>query len=404
MKVAVIFFLVVVGSLVFHILTPWWWTPVASNWGNIDDTIILTFWVTGFVFIAIGLFMVYCLWKFKYDKNKRSDYEPENKKLEINLTLITALGVAAMLAPGLFVWNKYVNVPDNAIEMEVVAYQWGWKYRLPGKDGKLGKVDVKLMKDNNIFGIDPKDPNGKDDVLVDSNDVQIKINQPVKVLLRSIDVLHNFYVPQFRAKMDAVPGLITFYWFEPTRTGTFEILCAEFCGTGHYAMRGKVTVSNENDYSSWIAKQVTFEKSLANKIEGAGVASAKTPTVNKKVEEKLAPITPLLASASIEAGAEIFKRCAACHSIEKGGANKIGPALWGTVNRKVGALEGFKYSAALSNYGKNWTFEELNAFLHKPMKYIKGTKMAFGGLKNETDRANIIAFMNSKGDNPAPLK
>jgi len=123
-----------------------------------------------------------------------------------------------------------------------------------------------------------------------------------------------------------------------------------------------------------------------------------------KIEEKLASIKPLLASASIESGAKVFKKCAACHSIDKGGANKIGPALWGVVNRKIGGVQGFKYSTAMAKYGKNWSFEELNGFLHKPMKYIKGTKMGFIGLKKDKDRANVIAYMNSKSDTPIPVK
>ena len=151
MIVALVFLLVLIGSVVFHIFTPWWWTSVASNWGSIDDTIILTFWVTGFVFIAVGLFMVYCIWKFKYQKNRRSEYKPEDSKLEFRLTVITTLGVAALLAPGLFVWNKYVTVPKDAYQIEVMAYQWAWGYRLPGKDCKLGKVDIKNINDKNPF-------------------------------------------------------------------------------------------------------------------------------------------------------------------------------------------------------------------------------------------------------------
>jgi cytochrome c len=144
-------------------------------------------------------------------------------------------------------------------------------------------------------------------------------------------------------------------------------------------------------------------KQSAYKIEGVEEDNL-TKTTVKKVEVKLAPITPMLASASIENGSKVFKKCAACHSVDKGGANKVGPALWGVVNRKVGGVEGFKYSAALSNYGKNWTYEELNGFLHKPLKYIKGTKMGFAGLKKDKDRADVIAYMNSKSDTPAPLK
>ena len=149
--------------------------------------------------------------------------------------------------------------------------------------------------------------------------------------------------------------------------------------------------------------KVDKPKKSAYKIEG--VADNTNATNEKvKIEEKLASIKPLLASASIESGAKVFKKCAACHSIDKGGTNKIGPALWGVVNRKIGGVQGFKYSTAMAKYGKNWSFEELNGFLHKPMKYIKGTKMGFIGLKKDKDRANVIAYMNSKSDTPVPVK
>ena len=255
--------LIAVGSVAFHFWSPWWWTEVASNWGGMDDTILLTFWITGVVFVAICFFMAYCVWKFRYQKKRRSDYNPENKKLEFHLTWITAVGVAALLAPGLIVWNDYVTVPKNTLKIEVLAYQWDWKYRLPGKDGILGKTDVNLVNDENPFGLIKEDKNGMDDLLVDSNELHLQINKPVKFELRSLDVLHNFYVPQFRGKMDIVPGMITYYWIEPIRTGDFEILCAEYCGTGHYAMRGRVFVDEKNDYDNWTAKQITFEKFLA---------------------------------------------------------------------------------------------------------------------------------------------
>tara|TARA_B100001123_G_scaffold238670_1_gene267238 strand:+ start:718 stop:1551 length:834 start_codon:yes stop_codon:yes gene_type:complete len=263
MFVAIIFVLIIIGSIIFHFWSPWWWTPVASNWGNIDDTIILSFWVTGAVFVAVCLFMSYCVWRYRYQPNRKAEYKPEDKKLEFRLTWLTALGVAALLAPGLVVWNKYITVPENALKIEVVAYQWGWNYRLPGEDGILGKTSVGLINDDNPYGLDNNDPNSKDDILVMDADLHLEINQPVKVELRSLDVLHNFYVPQFRAKMDTLPGIITYYWFIPEKKGDYEILCAEYCGTGHYAMRGKVLVDDKNDYSNWLAKQITYEKMLA---------------------------------------------------------------------------------------------------------------------------------------------
>ena len=101
MFVAIMLTLVTVGSILFHFFSPWWWTEVASNWGNIDDTIILTFWVTGSVFVAICLFSAYCVWKFRYQKNRRADYEPESPRLEWFLTILTTIGVCALLAPDL---------------------------------------------------------------------------------------------------------------------------------------------------------------------------------------------------------------------------------------------------------------------------------------------------------------
>jgi len=266
--VAIIFVLIIIGSIIFHFWSPWWWTPVASNWGNIDDTIILSFCVTGAVFVAVCLFMAYCVWAYRYRPDRKAEYKPEDKKLEFRLTWITALGVAALLAPGLVVWNKFITVPENAMKIEVVAYQWGWNYRLPGVDGVLGKTSVGLISDDNPYGLDISDPNSKDDIIVMDADLHLEINQPVKVELRSLDVLHNFYIPQFRAKMDMLPGIISYYWFTPEKKGDYEVLCAEYCGTGHYAMRGRVLVDEEKDYSNWLAKQISFENMLAkNNLE-----------------------------------------------------------------------------------------------------------------------------------------
>jgi len=269
MHAGIIFFLVILGSILFHIFTPWYWTDVASNWGSMDDTITLTFWIGGGVFILVCLFMVYCVFKYSYKEGRKAEYKPEDKKLERILTWSTTLGVAALLAPGLIVWNQFINVPSNAIHVDVMAWQWNWQYRLPGKDGKLGTTSVANISDNNPFGINLDDPYGKDDILIQSDKLNLKNNRPVKILLRSVDVLHNWYVPQFRAKMDAVPGTITYYWFEPNKIGEYEVLCAEYCGVGHYGMRGRVEVQDEQNYENWLDEQETFETFVAKqkKIE-----------------------------------------------------------------------------------------------------------------------------------------
>ncbi len=270
MVVALILVLLVVGSVLFHLYSPWWFSPLASNWGYMDATIIITFWITGVVYVAIILFVAYCVARFRHREGLRADYNPENKKLEWWLTIATAVGVAAMLAPGLIVWNDFVTVPKDAAKVEVVGQQWSWNYRLPGKDGVLGKSDTLNVSSDNPLGIDPNDLHGQDDIVIEADALHLPVGKPVKMLLRSIDVLHNFYVPQFRAKMDLVPGMVTYFWFVPTRTGTYEVLCAELCGIGHHTMRGTVVVEDEGAYQAWLNEQQTFKQLSAQATKGHG--------------------------------------------------------------------------------------------------------------------------------------
>ena len=136
-------------------------------------------------------------------------------------------------------------------------------------------------------------------------------------------------------------------------------------------------------------------------VEVSQVASGSN-TETEAVEEKV-DISALMAMGDAVSGEKVFKKCAACHSINKGGKNKIGPALYNVVGRKVGDISDYKYSKALAAYGKEWTFEELNGFLIKPTKWVKGTKMAYAGLRKEKDRASVIKYLNKNSDNPLPL-
>ena len=131
--------------------------------------------------------------------------------------------------------------------------------------------------------------------------------------------------------------------------------------------------------------------------------TATTSATSLEIEKEKIDIAALMTMGDPTAGEKIFKKCAACHSIAKGGKNNIGPALYNVVGRKVGVIADYKYSKALSGYGKEWTFEELNGYLIKPAKWIKGTKMAFAGLRREADRASVILYLNQNSDNPLPL-
>lgn len=134
------------------------------------------------------------------------------------------------------------------------------------------------------------------------------------------------------------------------------------------------------------------------------VASQTEESGDSASSDKSGDIMTLLASANASEGEKVFKKCASCHSISKGGKNKIGPALWGVIGRQVGTVAEYKYSKSLIAYGKKWSFEEMNGFLIKPKEWIPGTKMAFAGLKNEKDRASLILYMNSQSDQPLSIK
>ena len=262
MSLAIALFLLVIATVVLHFVFAyyfgWWFTDLAADWAGIDITVYITLWVTGIVFVAINAFMAYCVWRFRHKQGHKAVYEPENHKMEIWLSVITAIGVVLMLTPGLYYWAIFVNVPEDANDYEVLAQQWQWQYRYPGADGLLGTADTSFVSESNPFGINPEDPNGQDDVVVNDPQMRLPVDQDAHFLFRSNDVLHNFTVPQFRVKMDLVPGLISYMWFTPTEVGTYDVLCEELCGIGHFIMRGQVVVETEEDFNAWLAAQPTF--------------------------------------------------------------------------------------------------------------------------------------------------
>jgi len=145
------------------------------------------------------------------------------------------------------------------------------------------------------------------------------------------------------------------------------------------------------------------EKSAYQVATVTTVAST-TSTEESAASSESGDIMALFASTNAAEGAKIFKKCAACHSITEGGANKIGPALWGVLGRPAGTVPGYKYSKAMAAHGKNWSFEEMNGFLIKPKDWIKGTKMSFAGLKKAKDRASVILYMNENTNSPLPIQ
>lgn len=363
MALAVILVLLVVGSIVFHFVSPqlgWWFSPIASNWGTIDGTIEITFWVTGIVFVAVNLFVAVAIIRYRARPGQKAAYEPESKKLEFWLTIITTVGVAAMLAPGLFVWAKFVQVPEDAVEFEALGQQWHWSFRLPGKDGVMGTSEASFSSEQNPFGLTLDDPNGQDDLLIEGDALHLLLNQPVKMLLRSKDVLHDFAVPQFRVKMDLVPGMVTYAWLTPTRIGSFEILCEELCGMAHHAMRSLVVVDDQASYDAWIETLPTFAETMAA-VPGDPVA-----------------------------GAPLYAACGACHGGQGEGIQVLN-------SPKLSGQEDWYLKRQIMNYknGRRGVHQD----------DLFGGQMApfVATLFDETAIDNVIAYIGTLPDTPAPV-
>ncbi|NUT16601.1 MAG: cytochrome B, partial [Cupriavidus sp.] len=319
MAIAIALVVMVAASVLFHFLSPWWATPLASNWKQMDDTLTITLVITGIFFIGINLFVGYIVWRFRHDaphpnggNGHRASYHPENSRLELWLIGGTTLGVILLLAPGLFVYADYVRPPRDAMVMEVVGQQWSWAFRFPGKSGQLGASDARFVTGANPLGLDPDDPRGLDNIVIVGPEVHLPLNKPVKVLLRSKDVLHDFYVPPFRARMNMVPGMVTSFWFSPTQAGRFDILCAQLCGVGHYNMRGTVVVEEPAAYEAWLTKQQTFAMTLAKAAAPPAAMAAAAPGAAG-------------AAGTIEKGRALAqsKGCVGCHSID--GNPGVGP-------------------------------------------------------------------------------
>lgn len=246
-----------------HLFLP----PASSVHGKwIEDIFFWTIAATVPVFILTHIVLCWFAFKYKDDGTKKAYYFPGSNQLEIIWTAIPAVVMVFLVVEGMRSWYKITApAPQDAIVVEVTGKQFAWTIRYSGNDNQLGAKSVKLIGDNNELGQDWRDAKNADDFI--ANDIHLPIGKPVLFKINAIDVVHSFYLPHFKVKMDAVPGIPTQFWFIPTQTTEdlkaqtgnpdfeFELACAELCGAAHYNMRKSVIVETEESFKKWFAEQ-----------------------------------------------------------------------------------------------------------------------------------------------------
>jgi cytochrome c oxidase subunit 2 len=228
--------------------------------------------LTTIVFILTHIALFGFSFKYRGSENRKAYFYPHNNSLERIWTIVPAIVLTVLVLLGFFTWRNITNVsPEDqklAINIEVVGEQFKWTLRYAGSDNQIGRRNYKLTTPTNGLGIDFKDQKSWDDKLV--SEIVIPVGKPARFTIGSKDVLHSFYLPDFRVQMNAVPGMPTYFQFTPRLTTVemrekrnnpkydYVLLCAKICGAGHYNMQAKVTVVTEAEYATWIAKQSLY--------------------------------------------------------------------------------------------------------------------------------------------------
>jgi cytochrome c oxidase subunit 2 len=232
-----------------------WWLPRNVNmFGHeIDFIFYVILWLTGVTAVAVFSVMIYFIVKYRARPGVPAIHSHGNNALEVIWTTIPVFIFLALAIYGNEQWTqmRLRTPPAEAIPVAVVGEQFGWNVRYPGPDGKLAKMTASKVGKDNPFGIDPLDPDGRDDFTT-YGELVFPVGRPVRLYLSSKDVIHAFYVPEFRLYQDMVPGRVyDFVWFKAEATGQFQLACNQLCGQGHYKMFGKLSVVPEAEYETW---------------------------------------------------------------------------------------------------------------------------------------------------------
>jgi cytochrome c oxidase subunit 2 len=245
----------IIASLYLFIAQPYWFPKVASeHGGTIDSLFGVVLVVCGIAFVVVQGALGYFVARYGENGSERAAYWHDNPKAEAFLLIGTAVILTVLVFMGQRVWASiyFVDAPTNATIIQVTGEQFLWNFHYAGPDGQFGRTDTKLITGTNNVGLDRTDPVAKDDIVM-VGQMHVPVGKPVRVRLRSKDVIHSFFLPNFRLKQDAVPGMGIEVWFTPTRAGTYEVACAELCGIGHYRMKAALVVEpSEEAFNQWL--------------------------------------------------------------------------------------------------------------------------------------------------------
>ena len=252
--------------------------PNASEHGyQIDHILEFSHWFMAALFFGWSAFFIYVLIRFSKRNHPRADHQGVktgiSTHLEFSVVLIEAVLLIGFAIP---LWAKRVNqFPDtkDAILAHAIGQQFNWTFHLPGPDGQFGHRDVLLVSNSNPVGLDPNDPASADDIVV-TGELHVPVDRPVIIELSSKDVIHNFALPHMRIAQDAIPGSIIPMWFKPVKTGSYEVVCGQLCGLGHYGMKGMLVVDSPADYQAWLKERVELG---GNQGAAAPPATARPP-------------------------------------------------------------------------------------------------------------------------------
>ena len=280
----------------------------ASDHGERVDTMLyITLAITFFVFVLTQIALFWFSYKYQEKEGQKAYYFPHNNKLELIWTVIPAITLTVLVGFGLYYWYEITGeAPEDAQVVEVTGKQFGWEFRYPGADRKLGKKYYREIDPtkNNPLGQLWQDPANHDDI-VTSQDMHIVVNKPVKLVIYAKDVIHDVGLAHFRLKMDAVPGMPTTMWFTPKFTTremkqkygedfTYEISCDQMCGAGHFSMRGTIVVETQAEYNEYMAKQKP-QYLLATAGEQTSPANVPGTSGDSTQRKETTPLTPATA-------------------------------------------------------------------------------------------------------------